>query len=325
MPINPPYVCQGRTDHPAQLFRMSLAGSVTGSNTPGSATAVGGVNPYLGNQLKVTGLASMNVAIDTGLAYVPSSTAWNGMYGCYNTTSFNVSIAASSSTQWRRDYIVAQVTDPGDNTANWNVVAVTGTFSSTAPGSLPALPNNCIPLAIVNVVPNMTVTSGAGTISDARVLQPLAGVQTTTSAAKPATTSREGTLWVETDTHRLGVILNGAQNYLVSNPTADGTWTSLTPQNGWAGSIEYRFVAALNAVWVIATLDPSSETNAQFQSLPVGFRPATQQDSDLTFHTGTGASSGAFLRVQTNGSMQVINVATNLGVMVVNSLVSLDA
>src|SRR3954469_18418779 len=137
---NPPWACQGRTDHPAQLVRMAQAGVATRAGVPGITVALGGVNPYFGNRLVITGLASMNVQADTGLVYIPNSTAWNGLYAGYNTGTFNVSLAASSATQWRQDYIVAQVTDPGDNTANWNVVAVTGTFSSSAPGSLPALP-----------------------------------------------------------------------------------------------------------------------------------------------------------------------------------------
>ena len=105
-------------------------------------------------------LAGHGVQVGTGLVYIPNSTAWNGEYAGYNTSTFNVALAASSSTQYRRDYIVAQVTDPGDATANWNVVAVTGTFSSSAPGALPAIPANSIPLAIVNVTPNMTIGDG---------------------------------------------------------------------------------------------------------------------------------------------------------------------
>lgn len=230
--VNPPYACQGRTDHPAVLFRMALAGLASQPQAVGATTGVGGVNPVFGNRLAVGGLASMNVSIDTGLVYVPNTTAWNGMYACYNTASFNVAIAVASATQWRRDYIVAQVVDPGDNTANWNAVAVTGTFSSSAPGPLPSLPSNCVPLAIVNVVPNMTVTNGGGTVQDARYWQALQGPLITTSSSRPSLSCPNGTMWYEMDTGLVGIILNGAYQYLVAGAAPD-TWHSLGTLAGY--------------------------------------------------------------------------------------------
>src|SRR6266571_450582 len=125
---NPPYACQGRTDHPAQLFRIAHATATGAPFAAGNTSPAGGVDPYLGQGMVVTGLASMNVQIGTGVVNIPHTTAWNGMYTGYNTATFNVALAAASATQWRRDLIVAQVTDPGDNTAAWNAVAVTGTF-----------------------------------------------------------------------------------------------------------------------------------------------------------------------------------------------------
>jgi len=303
---------------------MALAGAVMPSVTAGATVSTGGVNPYFGNLLSTTGQASMNVSVGTGLVYIPSSTAWNGMYAGYNTAALTVAIAASSSTQWRQDYIAAVVTDPGDNTANWNIVAVTGTFSSSSPGTLPALPNNAVPLAIVKVVPNMTVTNGGGTVVDARIWQPLAGTFVTTASGKPPTSRPEGTMWVETDTNLMGVLLNNQQQYFMTSTSVPDTWHTATMQNGWTGPVQYRLFPALNAVWVQGVIDPASESSTTFMTLPVGYRPASVQDCELGFHTSTGASSGDFLRAQTSGALQVFNVATGHGVIVVNNFISLD-
>jgi hypothetical protein len=235
MPSNPPYACQGRTDHPAVLFRMALAGISTGAMAAGNTSPGSGVNAYFGQSLAIGGLGSMNVSVGTGLGYIANSTAWNGMYAAYNTASFNVAIPAASSTQWRRDYIVAQVVDPGDNTAAWNVINVEGAFSSSAPGSLPAVPANSLVLGIVNVVPNMTVTNGAGTVVDARQWQPLVGTLTTTSSARPSLTCPNGTMWYETDTKQLGVIQNGTYQYFSTNTIIDDTWHTITTDAGWSG------------------------------------------------------------------------------------------
>jgi hypothetical protein len=327
--INPPWACQGRTDHPAQLVRMAQAGVATRAGVPGITVALGGVNPYFGNRLVITGLASMNVQVDTGLVYIPNSTAWNGLYAGYNTGTFNVSLAASSATQWRQDYIVAQVTDPGDNTANWNVVAVTGTFSSSAPGSLPALPNNSVPLATVAVVPNMTVTNGGGTVSDAKLWQPLAGVQYTTSSSIPATTQLDGTMWVENDTDLLGVILGTTQRYFLTSAFKPDTWHVPAFSNSWSNQggglmpLQYR-KEQVNKVHLIGVLNPAARTSDLFTTLPAGNRPTTGIEAPIGFHTSTGAGSGAFLRVGTDGSCSIINSGTGIGACIVNAFIPLD-
>lgn len=329
MPVNPPYACQGRTDHPAALFRVALGGIATRPSAVGFTVPNGGVNPYFGNRLAVAGLASMNVSVDTGLAYVQNSTAWNGEYACYNTASVNVGIAASSSTQWRRDYIVAQVTDPGDNTAAWALAAVTGTFSSSAPGALPTIPSNAIPLAIINVVPNMTVTNGVGTVNDARQWMPLQGVWPTTSSAQPSTSSPEGTTWVESDTHQLGVILNGAVNYVVTTAGAAGGWTAMTLVNSWnnqAGQVaaQYKKVQTLNAVWLVGSVNPNGASSTTLFILPAGFRPSSQQAFAVTVNN-TSQPANLFIQISTGGVVTMQNVVFNNTVIDFSCFVSLDA
>jgi hypothetical protein len=286
--INPPYVCQGRTDHPAQLFRLALAGAAGAPFAAGGTSPAGGVDPYLGQAMAITGLASMNVQVGTGLVYIPNTTAWNGMYAGYNTATFNVPIAASSSTQWRSDYIVAQVTDPGDNTANWQVSSVAGAFSSSSPGALPALPANSIPLAIIRVVPNMSVTNGGGTVVDARVFNGLKGVFPTTSANKPSLTCPNGTMWYESDTQLLGMLIGGARKYVAftSQLTSNDPWHAFNPlSNSWAvgggGWAQYRYANDGRSVKISAkglTLGTKTDGTIVSSNFPAGYRPINNHE-----------------------------------------------
>lgn len=319
--INPPYVCQGRADHPAQLFRLGLAAVSGAPFAAGGTSPVGGVDPYFGQALVVTGQASMNVQIGTGVVLIPNTTAWNGLYAGYNTATFNVALAAASGTQYRSDYIVAQCTDPGDNTANWNVVAVTGAFSSTSPGSLPAIPANAIPLAIIRVVPNMTVTTGAGTIVDARTFNGLKGVFPTTSAARPSLSCPNGTMWYESDTQALGVIVNGAYQYISTAPQVRDPWHNFNPLvSGWAvpgnGFAKYRktfdnevqiecaitTTAGTSGSWVTITASP----------LPAGYRPLNDHIFPVTTDAvaTTPANQDPHGAIRTTGHIQLQGIAT---------------
>jgi len=230
-PIQPAYVMQNETNHPAQLFRMALAGLTPSSNMPAGATSPGGgVHPAWGNRLAVTGTAGLTVNVNTGLVYLPGTTAWQGCYAGYNTASVAVTIPTISGTQWRRDYIVAKQDDTafGDGDDNWVIIDVPGTNSSSAPGALPALPNNCVPLAIVVCTPGMTVTNGGGTVVDARQYCSLPGPIPTTSANRPSLSCPEGTMWYELDTHSMGIIVSGAYVYLFTTLGASAVnfWTT---------------------------------------------------------------------------------------------------
>jgi hypothetical protein len=321
--VNPPWVAQGRADHPAQLYRMALAGVSGSPFAAGGTTPAGGVDPYFGQAMAITGLASMNVQVGTGLVYIPATTAWNGMYAGYNNASFNVSIAASSSTQYRRDYIVAQMNDPGDNTAAWNVVAVTGTFSSSAPGALPAIPANSIPLAIVVVTPNMTVTNAGGTVVDARVINGLKGVWPTTSSARPSLSCPSGTMWYEADTQSLGVIVAGAYRYInIAGTAVQDPWHNFNPlAAGWDVAVggcfakyrktfdnECQLSASLHAISGGGGAD--SWTTVTSTPLPAGYRPATNH----VFAIGASvpaAARQAMGQLLSTGHIQLNNVSTS--------------
>ncbi len=272
--VNPPWACQGRTDHPAALVRNALAAALSMRGSGNNTTAAGGVHPDYGNRLVVTGLASMNVQVDTGAAVMPSSTSWYGCYYGYAATTTNLSIAASSATQWRTDRVDAAVTDPGDNTANWTPVVTTGTFSSSSPGATPAAPSNSVPLALIRVVPNMTVTNGAGTVLDNRQWLPLGGPLITTSANKPTSAlSQDGTMWYETDTQQLGILIGGVARYIVAGDAPDTLHTSTSLLNGWAGTVCYRKSQdGMVHAWFQLNAGVGTD-NTAFWNIPSGYQP----------------------------------------------------
>jgi len=322
--VNPPWACQGRTDHPAALVRMAQAGATGAPFALGGTSPAGGVDPYFGQALAITGLASLNVQVGTGLVFMPNTTAWNGQYAGYNSATFNVALAAASSTQWRRDLIVAQCTDPGDNTANWNVVAVTGTFSSSAPGALPAQPANSILLAVVNFVPNMTVTNGGGTVVDSRVMNGLKGVWPTTSALRPSLSCPNGTMWYESDTQSLGVIIGGAYRYInVSAPAVQDPWHNFNPlAAGWSvpvnGYAKYRktFDNEVQIEGAIATTVGTSGTFTTItaSALPAGYRPVNDHifpvttDQIATSPTTNQSPKG---KIMTTGHIQLQAISSS--------------
>lgn len=302
--VNPPWACQGRTDHPAVLVRNAIAVSLHGRGSVNNTTAAGGVHADYGNRLAVTGLASMNVQVDTGTCVMPSSTSWAGVYYGYNSAAFNRSIAAASSTQWRTDRVDAVVTDPGDNTANWDAIVTTGAFSSSSPGATPAAPANSIPLALIRVVPNMTVTNGGGTVLDNRQFLPLGGPIITTSANKPTSTLyQDGTMWYETDTDQLGILQNGVQKYILIGDPPDTLHTSTSLINGWSGTVQYtKNQDGMVDAWVSLN-SPIGTDNTGFWNIPSGYQVSGSNAVLLGFKTilftGTpGTPTGTWIQVQ---------------------------
>jgi hypothetical protein len=266
----------------------------------------------------------MNVQIGTGLVYIPNTTAWNGMYAGYNTANFNVSIAAASGTQWRTDRVDAVCTDPGDNTANWNAVVTTGTFSSSSPGATPAAPANSTPLALIRVVPNMTVTNGGGTVVDNRLIAGLKGVWPTTSAARPSLSCPNGTMWYESDTQSLGVIVAGAYRYInVAAPAVQDPWHNFNPLvTGWSvpanGYAKYRKTFD-NEVQIEGAIATTAGTSGTFTTitqspLPAGYRPVNDHlfpvttDQIATSPTTNQSPKG---KLMTTGHIQLQAISTS--------------
>ena len=288
-PQNPAYALQNRSDHPAVLLRNALMGLVFSAQGAASWPQGYGVNPLIGNRLAVTGTSGMTVNVDTGLGYMSSGTAFRGTYAGYNSASYSVTVPASSATQWRSDYIVMRQHDTayGDPDDNWDIIDVPGTFSSSSPGNLPAIPDTGIPLGIIRVTPNMSVTNGAGTVVDARVYTALGGPVPVTSTGLLPGTLLDGRLWVETDTHLLGVTLNGTRQYIATVPNITGV--NDTPHNmpamanNWSvsGQAKYMMDIAGNLCVSFVNIHPgnvSDGTNAwNVGSLPPAYVGATER------------------------------------------------
>jgi hypothetical protein len=299
---------------------MAQAGATGAPFALGGTSPVGGVDPYFGAAALITGLASLNVQVGTGLIYIPNTTAWNGMYAGYNTANFNVSIAAASSTQWRTDRVDAVCTDPGDATAAWNAVVTTGTFSSSSPGATPAAPANSIPLALIRVVPNMTVTNGGGTVVDNRTMNGLKGVWPTTSALRPSLSCPNGTMWYESDTQALGVIVAGAYRYInVTAPAVQDPWHNFNPLvTGWSvpvsGFAKYRKTFD-NEVQITASLATTTGTAGDnlvtitSSALPAGYRPINNHPFAVATNIPATARQ-AFGQLLTTGHIQLNDVST---------------
>lgn len=322
-PQNPAYCLQNRTDHPAQLFRNALSGLVPGAMVQGATSVGGGVSPYVGNRLVVTGTAGMTVNVDTGLVYIPGSSAFQGLYAGYNTPGgYSVTVPASNSSQWRSDYIAVVLNDTafGGASDTWDIVDVAGAFSSSSPGALPSLPNNAVPLAIIRVVPNMTVTNGAGTVVDARIYGNLGGPIVTTSSNRPPLTAPNGVMWYETDTNLLGVLVNGAYQYIVntSGLTAitDTAHTFGTLSNSWAigsgGQAKYRLNALGELQISMINLSPGTKTDGTqiwtaANGLPAGWAPVTSRR--VTAMANAEAAETCGLSFNSDGSITVFGIS----------------
>lgn len=99
--------------------------------------------------------------------------------------------------------------------------------------------------------------------------------------------------------------------------------------SGWAnagGSLaSLQFACTADGkVHIIGVITSAAMSATQFMTLPAtGYRPAVSQDFAAGFHTSTGYTQGAFLRVTPAGACSVINATTSTGVVLVNVLIPL--
>lgn len=145
--LNPPLHLQNRTDHTAQGDRLLLR----------SLWRVGGRAQSGDLAVAAQGSPNMSVTVSSGAAIVPGTeNAFQGTYHCFNDASVTVTIAASDTTNPRKDIIVAKVQDAfySGGTNAWSLVAVTGTPAGVPVA--PAAPANSVILAEVAVAANAT-------------------------------------------------------------------------------------------------------------------------------------------------------------------------
>lgn len=172
--LNPPLHLQNRTDHTSQGDRLLLR----------SLWRVGGRAQSGDLTVAAQGSPNMSVTVSSGAAIVPGTeSAFQGTYHCFNDGSVTVTIAASDTTNPRKDIIVARVQDQfySGGTNAWSLAAVTGTPAGVPVA--PAAPANSIILAEILVPansttvtnPNITNTTSLARLTSSQWQQVVAG------------------------------------------------------------------------------------------------------------------------------------------------------
>lgn len=230
--IQPPWALENVSSNSAKMFRQSIMALLGGVNV-GATVPLGGVHPSYGGAGTVTqaGTPNMSVLVPAFLAVVPAPGSYDGAYVVCNDGTLTKTIDAASTTQFRRDLIVAQVTDTdfGDATDTWAVNVIKGTNSGSSPAPLPSLPARSIKLAEVTVNPNVTSILNANINKTAQPLAAVGGMWSGKSANLPSSPP-PGTIAWTTDTLQLKAFISTGWFNLISSTPID--WTSLTLLSG---------------------------------------------------------------------------------------------
>jgi hypothetical protein len=238
--ISPPAYQQGGS-YAARTDRLSVITGLLGypgtSADEGSLRTRGGVRPsYQFQQLQVAaqGTPNMTVQVSAGIAYVQNKDLANyGAYTFVNDGTVNLTIAASSGTQYRKDTIVVQVLDAETlGTVNSaSLVVVQGPYAASAGATTRGtIPPNSVVLADIAV--NAGVTSiTAGAITDGRLYQVASGgvlpVLSTGVPDHPA----PGQMMYLTDTSvlRYGTAAGSTRQVMTEEQITPGAWNTYAP------------------------------------------------------------------------------------------------
>jgi hypothetical protein len=169
-PVSPPsYLQAGSYD--AVRDRQVLSALMTPAADVGATAGRAGVKPFSTHiQLKVGQRATpdMWVTVQSGTAYIQTTSTTGGTYICRNDASYDVQIAAAHATLPRKDLIVARVYDSidgGGASDEFTIERIAGTPASTP--ARPATPSQSIALAEVHVAAGDTSITDAD-ITDLR-------------------------------------------------------------------------------------------------------------------------------------------------------------
>lgn len=114
---------------------------------------------------------AMSVKVAAGVAFVQNDSGTDrGHYRIYNDAAVTKTIAASDPSNPRKDRVIAQVYDAidiGGSDNKWQIEVLTGTPAASPVA--PALPNNALDLAIIDVAAGATTVTNAN-ITDQRTL-----------------------------------------------------------------------------------------------------------------------------------------------------------
>jgi hypothetical protein len=287
--------------------------SLMGGATLGSTNHPGGVVPSYGNRLTVTGSAStLQSLVDTGLVYVPGSSAFSGPYMCYNDASVTLTHDAADATLYRRDIVVAQVLDTafGDGSSLWQLAIVKGSNSVSSPAALPALPARSVQLAYVSIDPG--ITNLTGKVADQRPWIGSIGAMRTRNASRPANPAI-GTIVNDDDLQLASAIYDGTAYRFLT----DKGWQSYTPSHTGQGAATFSTNVGRwkqigeKAAWVnihLVTSHAGSGSTTWTVSLP--FTPLRTVRQVLTGYfqnSGTGQGTGVGL-IYSGGSGNRIDI-----------------
>lgn len=198
--VQPPSYLQNGA-HSALSDRLTLSSMLqpgaTGLASRGGVRASG---DGLGMAVVAAGTANNTVVVKAGTAYVPEADG-TGVYIAHNDADRTLTVPSASTTQSRRDLVVAQINDStySGSTDNWALTIVQGTPSSGTPVT-PTAPANSLTLADYLVPAGSTTTVTNANINDRRsVLVTHGGVMPVLSTALPVSPFKGMTVWC-TDT-----------------------------------------------------------------------------------------------------------------------------
>ena len=185
--INPAYVLDSE-DHTAEEFRHMIRSVTRGAQGPIDA-----------NDLVVDEASTPDMSVDVAAGeclIVGTESVDQNTYLCHNPSSVNLAIAAADATNDRYDIVIAKVEDSAYSGATdaWSLAVVTGTPAATPAD--PALPDNHIPLARVEVAA-LAASIVDADITSLRVfasLQGQTGLYTAPDTPIPAVTSVLGSI-----------------------------------------------------------------------------------------------------------------------------------
>lgn len=247
--INPPGFLQnvGAT-HTAEQTRNHVGNLLAGATSSTGLIPRGGVNPGMGNELRVTqtGSPSMAVLVKSGTAFISGTEgSKQGVYSVFNDADVTLSISAAHATLNRIDSVVFKVEDQvysGSNNTS-SLVVVTGTPAGSP--SPPALPNNSIELARVSVVALDTAITDGEITDTRRYFAATGGVILTKSTDRPAAgTVPEGQHIYEADTDKVYITTDGGTSWIQTYPHTGLTKIAENILVGTAASVTFSSIPA---------------------------------------------------------------------------------
>ncbi len=231
------------------------------------------------------GVTGLTVVANTGLCVVPATTVGAGGYTVVNDAVKTITLATADGSQARIDRIVVQVTDTGNASSTYDIIAVTGTPAGSP--SAPAAPSNSMSLATVLVAAGASSPAGL-TVTDARGLlyppmRPYVGFAMGREMIPEANTSSTSfvTLWYGQLQRRAASI---AVRYLAHTPS------------GTTGEIKLM----CNEIQVGSTVALASNTfgyNSVFGAFPasIGWNATVEVKLHVRLVSGAGPVSVGFM------------------------------